>query len=685
MRSEVLLGAVRRLAAQTAEGATAGRLASAIADEIVALLDAHASAVFRFDGGEIVVVGGSTAPGHRIFTVGARFPLEPEMLAAEIRRTGEPARSARYDVDPSDAARRVKALGYDVVVAAPVHVEGQLWGVIYGGADGPDRLPPGTEHDLSIFADLCAIAVATAEHRAQLESQTLEQRTFIEVARLVLERASEEEVFAAIARGAAAVVGAPAAALLSRSAGGAVEVARWSAVGDERAGADPALVDEVDQAGGLIQCGDPDTTAAEPERQVLGRPVWWAAPVHIAGRVWGAIVVAADKGTPLPPDAAVRVERCSELCSVAIANIETRREIVQHLIETERLAALVELSDDFIAVADVNGMTAYLNPAGQALVGLSSLAEARAKSILDYLTEEGREHFLAVSGPATRRTGSFRGETTLRHFGTGEEIPVAVSAYTIRHPISDEPIGTAIVQHDLRDRKRAEAALRDRAEEVAELAAARRFLLVEVLRGEERMRRQIADALHDDVLQELYAARLDLERVGEDSEAAPRARAGVDAATRRLRDAVGELHPASASTHGFEARMRSVLEQGGERAGFGHRLTIGDHTPSEVDELVLALLREFVHNAVKHADATFLVADLHDEGDDVVLEVSDDGRGMAPERPAEALRSGHIGLASSRERVDAVGGRLHVVSSPGEGTRIRVAVPRGAPVAEDAA
>jgi signal transduction histidine kinase len=324
-------------------------------------------------------------------------------------------------------------------------------------------------------------------------------------------------------------------------------------------------------------------------------------------------------------------------------------------------------------------MTAYLNPSGQRLVGLKSMEDARTKGILDYLTVAGRRFYEDVSRPAIRETGSFRGETTLRHFRTGEEIPVSVAAFTIRHPLSGEPIGTAVVEHDLRERKRTEQELRSRAQEVEQLAAARRFLLVEVLRGEERMRRQIADALHDDVLQELYAAKLEFGQLADDAEAAPRAMAAIDAATRRLRDAVGDLHPAAASAHDLEARLRSVLEQGGQRAGFGHRLTFGPHRPSEVDELVVALLREFVHNAVKHADATFLVASLADEGGDVVLSVSDDGRGMGQERPAEALRSGHIGLASSRERVEAIGGRLELHSAPGEGVRIRVALPRGAP------
>ncbi|HEV2814120.1 MAG TPA: GAF domain-containing protein [Solirubrobacteraceae bacterium] len=675
VREQALLGAVRRLAGKTAKGAAAAELAASVAEEIIGLLDAHSSAVFRFDGDEIVVVGGSTAPGWRMFTRGARFPLERQMVAAQILATGQPARHAHYADDPSDAARRVTAIGYDVVIGAPVHVGGELWGIIYAGAKGTERLPEGSERELSVFADLCAIAVASAEDRARLESQTIEQQALMRVARAVLERAPEADVLAAITREAAALLDASAAALFCfTDDGGSEAVARWpSDVPVEDAG---TAVEQVARDRRHVHAGDPDETAGPREHLVLGRPVWWAAPIEIGEGLWGTLVVATETGSPLPHDAADRVARFAELCSVAIADVKGRRDLLEQLVETRRLATLVELSQDFIAIADFDGMTSYLNPGGRRLVGLESLDEARTKSILDYLTPAGQEHFLEVSGPVTRRTGSFSGETTLRHFRTGEEIPVGVNAFTITHPVSGEPIATAIVQHALRERKRAERELRERADEVEQLAAARRFLLVESLRAEERMRRKIADVLHDDVLQELYAARLDLDRVPDDAEATHRSVAAVEAASRRLREAVSDLHPAAASTHDLEARLRSVLELGGNRAGFGYRLTFGEHEPCDVDELVVALLREFVHNAVKHADATFLVVTVGDEDGRVVLEVSDDGRGMAPDRPAEALRDGHIGLASSRERVEAVGGRLSLDSAPGAGTRIRVVVPR---------
>ena len=673
----LLVASLRRLSVHAAGGRDPS---SKIAEEVLELFRADAAALFRFEGDELVVVGAASVPGQQMFTIGARFPLEPEMVAAKVRASGGAVRSARYGEDPSDAGRRVAALGINAVIGAPVTVRGELWGVVYAGTHAPERLPEGSERDLAVFADVCAMVAAGVDTSLRLESQTAERQALMRLTRTALAGADEEVVLAAVAREAGLMLKATAAVLLRDRDGGFEVASQWTS-GDPVAAPGAPFEDELAtrarETRRVERIGDADVTA-RPDRQVLGRPVGWAAPIGSGDRFWGVVLVAGEQGRPLPGDAPERITRFAELAELLIDNIETRRDLLDQLVQTQEFVALVEGSDDFIALAGLDGRTIYVNAGGRNLLGIESQEEARGYTILDYLTPEGQQHFREVSGPTTRNEGHFRGETTLQHFRTGERIPVTVNAYLIDHPVSGKPTAVAVVQHDLRERKRAEAQLLEHAERVEELAAARRRLLVEVLRSEERMRRQIADALHDEVLQELYAVRLDLERLEEDEEAVRRARVGLDAATRQVRHAVGDLHPAATSTQDRGARLRAIVEQGGERAGFGVRFSCDARLPTGVDELLVALTREFVHNAVKHADATFLVAALADDGDDVVLEVSDDGRGMPASRPEDALRRGHIGLASARERVDAVGGRVELTSAPGEGTRIRVVVPRQA-------
>jgi two-component system NarL family sensor kinase len=59
----------------------------------------------------------------------------------------------------------------------------------------------------------------------------------------------------------------------------------------------------------------------------------------------------------------------------------------------------------------------------------------------------------------------------------------------------------------------------------------------------------------------------------------------------------------------------------------------------------------------------------------VVLEVSDDGRGLDAGAADAAVAEGHIGLASAAERVRALDGFLTIASEPGRGTRVRVGLP----------
>jgi len=63
------------------------------------------------------------------------------------------------------------------------------------------------------------------------------------------------------------------------------------------------------------------------------------------------------------------------------------------------------------------------------------------------------------------------------------------------------------------------------------------------------------------------------------------------------------------------------------------------------------------------------------DGPHVVVCCTDDGRGMTQARRREALALGHLGLAASTERVEALGGSLEIVSGPECGTRVRVLVP----------
>jgi signal transduction histidine kinase len=93
-----------------------------------------------------------------------------------------------------------------------------------------------------------------------------------------------------------------------------------------------------------------------------------------------------------------------------------------------------------------------------------------------------------------------------------------------------------------------------------------------------------------------------------------------------------------------------------------------DRLPDPVEVCVYYVASEALTNAIKHAQATYVVLDLEVDENGVRLEVSDDGVGGADAR-------GGSGLTGLTDRLHSLGGRIEVRSPVGEGTRLRVVVP----------
>jgi two-component system NarL family sensor kinase len=174
----------------------------------------------------------------------------------------------------------------------------------------------------------------------------------------------------------------------------------------------------------------------------------------------------------------------------------------------------------------------------------------------------------------------------------------------------------------------------------------------------------------------LLAARQDLEDASlGDAESLTRAEAAVRETVTKLRDAVFELHPAVIEHAGLEPAIFAVAEEQARRAGFKSHVSIDPEVSGLNDHLLFSLIRELVVNASRHANAAnvWVRAESHDDTIQVI--VRDDGRGFRETDRNEAVRTGHIGLASSLERVEALGGEFRLETTPGIGTRVRIVLP----------
>jgi two-component system NarL family sensor kinase len=218
-------------------------------------------------------------------------------------------------------------------------------------------------------------------------------------------------------------------------------------------------------------------------------------------------------------------------------------------------------------------------------------------------------------------------------------------------------------------------ALREENERLRQELDECRQLVVQVMRAEDEGRRRIAQLIHDDSLQTLLAANQELIEAAPGRAQVTRAHEVVEGAIARLREAMMALHPVTLEEGGLEQALGAVARQAARQGGFELSIEIDPEAVGVADEVFLAVGRELLTNAARHAGASRVSVRLARHGDEVDLTISDDGRGFAPERRAEALAEGHIGLASVSQRMRSAGGTLEIESSPaGTTARTRVAV-----------
>jgi two-component system, NarL family, sensor kinase len=221
------------------------------------------------------------------------------------------------------------------------------------------------------------------------------------------------------------------------------------------------------------------------------------------------------------------------------------------------------------------------------------------------------------------------------------------------------------------------AVLVRRERQIVSLSDERGRLVARALEAEERERRRLAESLHDDAIQNLLAARQALGGEGERAPDLALVRTGLDRTVTQLREAIFDLHPHLLRHAGLAPALQAVADRFGERGSpVAWRVAVDAGATGDSDDVVFAIARELMTNAIRHADAATVDVEVRREDGGVALTVRDDGSGIDRDRARDAPLHGHIGLASCAERAEALGGRLNVASAPGEGTRVEVWLPR---------
>ncbi|MCX7918260.1 MAG: PAS domain S-box protein [bacterium] len=237
------------------------------------------------------------------------------------------------------------------------------------------------------------------------------------------------------------------------------------------------------------------------------------------------------------------------------------------------------------------------------------------------------------------------------------------------------PVRTLGILQDITVRKLAEENMKQYQEELRRLAA-------ELTLTEERERRQIAQALHDNIGQILALCKIklgELEVAPAISKLSDEIRSLIEQAIQYIRTLTIELSPPILYDVGFEAAIRWLAEQIQLQYNIPIRVKIelkSQPLPHNLQVLLYQLIRELLVNVGKHARARHAKLTLQQEGHVLNIQVADNGIGFSIfEFDINLMKAGKYGLFNVQEQIKNIGGNMQVMSAPGKGTTVTLSVP----------
>jgi len=312
-------------------------------------------------------------------------------------------------------------------------------------------------------------------------------------------------------------------------------------------------------------------------------------------------------------------------------------------------SALVERMQQGAAMLDARGCILYCNLSFAQLLGLPR-EKVLSKLLQDLLAPADQPQCQNLLQEA--RTGSSEGEMRLR-LADGTLIPASFSFSVL----SRDKSATGVLITDLTSQKQ-------------QIEFASRL---QHMQDEERKR--IARELHDSVGQLLAAISMNLDIVQSQSHKldAKAARAVsdnsglVEQVSSEIRTISHLLHPPLLDLAGLSSALRWYVDGFSERSGIKVNVEIPadiGRLPSDMEIAIFRIVQECLTNIHRHSGSPTATIRLFREGDRLVVQVQDRGRGIPAERQHELIDAGRggVGFGGMRERLRQLGGTLEIQS-----------------------
>jgi signal transduction histidine kinase len=217
-----------------------------------------------------------------------------------------------------------------------------------------------------------------------------------------------------------------------------------------------------------------------------------------------------------------------------------------------------------------------------------------------------------------------------------------------------------------------------------------RRLAQQILVAQEEERRRIARELHDETSQTLSGLALNLQALVEMADMPNISKTDFKVRLKKVHTLavqisievsrlISDLRPSLLDTLGLIPAIQHYVETNLTPAGINVSFKFGEHLstfPPQIEAGLFRIVQGTVGNVLHHSKAKNVTVSLQPHGDELILQIADDGIGFNVDRITHIEESGRgAGLFSMKERTRLLGGRCHIDSQSGRGTRVDVIVP----------
>ncbi len=357
-----------------------------------------------------------------------------------------------------------------------------------------------------------------------------------------------------------------------------------------------------------------------------------------------------------------------------VIDISERKQAEEALRESEeQYHRIVNTAQEGIWVVDAEAKVNYVNQQLGDMLGYT-VEEILGSYLFDFMED------LSPAAVGESLKGHTQETTGLTDFRFRRKDGSDLWGMVSSSPMFDDNaqfVGALGMIIDVTKRKQAEEALRRSREELRDLAT-------HLQAAREQERTIIAREIHDDLGQNLSALKIDLtsleKRLPKDEEAlidkTKSIAKFIDTIVQSVKRIYSGLRPFLLDDLGLIPAMEWMARGFQDRTGIKCELFISPEDiviDKDFDTTIFRIFQEALTNAGSHANATSVKVSLGEKGTDLILIVSDNGKGITEKQVSDSKSFGLMGM---RERALSVGGEVNIRGIQNEGTTVKVKIPR---------